>query len=263
MKAEVIRNEASDLNLIFLSGGPGLSSLSFKPLKELGSKYNLHFLDPMGTTSELSIEPTYTNLLNEIEDYIQNIPNTVLCGHSFGGIQAINIASKAKPNILGVIAIGSPVTENAFKILNENFDVELTQDQLDLSRKLQEAPTDEIYKDWFFAYRDFYFNPAISSNAISVITDDAVCVKSYSSAIQESGTKEDCLKSLRSKNILKLFITGELDKVLPPVSAKHEAEVGGFDLEVIEDVGHFAHYESPKETMKIIMDFLSTMGGIK
>ena len=263
MKAQVMKNESSKINLVFLSGGPGLSSLSFMPLKELESSFNLHFLDPMGTNSKLSVEPTYQNLLNEIESYIQDIPNVILCGHSFGGIQAVEIASKDNSNILGIIAIGSPVSQNAFKVLNKNFDVELTQEQMELSKKLQDAPTNGIYKDWFFAYRDFYFNPATSSESISVITDDNVCVKSYSSAIMESSTKESCLKALKSKNINKLFITGELDKVLPPASAKHEAEMGGFELEVIENAGHFAHYESPKETIKIIMDFLSTMGGIK
>ncbi len=263
MKVQVMRNESSKINLVFLSGGPGLSSLSFMPLKKLESSFNLHFLDPMGTNSELSVEPTYQNLLNEIESYIQDIPNVILCGHSFGGIQAVEIASKDNSNILGVIAIGSPVSQKAFKVLNKNFDVELTQEQMELSKKLQDAPTDEIYKDWFFAYRDFYFNPATSSESISVITDDNVCVKSYSSAIMESSTKEDCLKALKSKRILKLFITGEVDKVLPPSSAKYEAELGGFDLKVIESAGHFAHYECPKETMNVIMGFLSKMGGIK
>lgn len=263
MKIQYIENKNSNLNLVFVSGGPGLSSLSFKPLVSLSDNFNLHFLDAMGTTSELKTEPNYSNLLEEIEDYISNIPNVVLCGHSFGGIQAIDITSKMKSNIIGLIVIGSPVTGNAFKILNQNFDIELSQAHIDISKKLENSPTNEIYKEWFFVYRDFYFNPKTSINNIKVITDDTVCVKSYSNAIAESATKEECLQSLNNLNIPKLFITGELDQVMPPSSAKHEADIGGFDLAVVNDAGHFVHYESPNETIELINNFLFKMGGTK
>ncbi|WP_127718231.1 alpha/beta fold hydrolase [Halobacteriovorax sp. HLS] len=263
MEANIIKNSNSSINLVFVSGGPGLSSLSFKPLLELSERFNLHFLDPMGTTSKLNIEPTYSNLLKEIEEYINDIPNVVLCGHSFGGIQAIDITSDKKPNIVGLIVIGSPVTANAFRVMNQNFDLDLSQKHIDISKKLEISPTDEIYKEWFYAYRDFYFNPETSSDGIKVITDDRVCVKSYSLAITESSTKEHCLESLKALNIPKLFITGELDQVLPPHSAKHEAETGGFDLEIIKSAGHFAHYECPNETIQTIINFLSKEGVTK
>lgn len=263
MKAKVIRNESSEINLVFIPGGPGLSSLSFVPLMQLKESFNLHFLDPMGTNSELEVEPTYLNLLNEIEQYIQDFSNVILCGHSFGGIQAIEIANRGKADILGVVAIGSPVSQNAFDILNKNFDFDLSQNQIDLSKKLQTDPTDEIYKKWYFAFRDFYFNPETADENISVIIDDEVCVKSYSYAIKESSNKENHLKALKTNKILKLYITGELDKVLPPTSANHEAELGGFDLKVIENAGHFSHYEKPEKAIHIILDFLSNIGGKK
>ena len=45
MKEQEMKNESSKINLVFLSGGPGLSSLSFMPLKKLESSFNLHFLE--------------------------------------------------------------------------------------------------------------------------------------------------------------------------------------------------------------------------
>ena len=75
MKAQVMRNESSKINLVFISGGPGLSSMSFMPLKELESSFNLHFLDTMGTNTELSVEPTYQNLLNSFSEEKNNLKN--------------------------------------------------------------------------------------------------------------------------------------------------------------------------------------------
>lgn len=261
MKVEIQKNKNSNLNLVFLAGGPGLSSISFKPLSGINEKYTLHFIDSMGTTCDLEDEPTYDNLLIEIEEYIKKIDNVVLCGHSFGGIQAIDIASRNKSNIKGLIAIGAPVSKKAFKILRSNFSKGLSEKHEEISKKLSSNPSDDIYKEWFYIYRNFYFNPEYSDKNIEVITEDQVCVKSYSTAISESSQKEECLKTLGELNFPKLLITGDLDQVLPPQSARHEAEIGGLDHKIIKNGGHFVHYECPAETISIIDEFLSNLGG--
>lgn len=84
-----------------------------------------------------------------------------------------------------------------------------------------------------------------------------MCVKSYSEAIAESATKEDRLLKLKSVDIPKLFITGDADLVMPPESAKEEAELGGFDFKIVNKAGHFAHYERPQQTIELINSFLS------
>lgn len=261
MKVEVQKNNNSNINLIFLAGGPGLSSISFKPLTSLNEKYTLHFIDPMGTTCDLEDKPTYDNLLIEIEEYIKKIENVVLCGHSFGGIQAIDIASRNKSNIKGLISIGAPVSKNAFEILRSNFSNGLSEMHKEISEKLSSTPSDDIYKEWFYIYRNFYFNPEYSEKNINVITEDQVCVKSYSTAISESSQKEECLKTLGKLNFPKLLITGDLDQVLPPQSARHEAKIGRLDIKIIKNGGHFVHYECPTETISIIDEFLSNLGG--
>jgi pimeloyl-ACP methyl ester carboxylesterase len=257
---EVIKylNINSTLNLVFIAGGPGLSTDSFKELLPLKDKYSLFFLSPMGTTTPLVKKPTYSNLITEIKSEIEKLENVILCGHSFGGIQAIDIASLDLDNIKGLIAIGSPVSKNAFSILNTNFDKEVHHKEI--SNKFESEPTDQAYKDWFFAYRNFYFNPSQSDELISIITNDSVCVESYSEAIVESATKSDLLNKINEINIPKLFISGSIDKVMPPISAKHEADTGGFELKIIEDAGHFVHFERPKETISIIDEFLSIRG---
>lgn len=253
-------NKNAKFNLVFVPGGPGLSSKSFSRLEDLKNDFGLYFFDPMGTTTPLKTDPTYEVLLNEIKDAVTNIENVILCGHSAGGIQSIDLASQGLKNIKGVIAIGSPVTEHAFEVLNKGFDVEFSDEQKDLNYKLDHAPTDQIYKDWFSAFRDFYFNPKTAHKDIEVIMQDAVCVKNYSMSISESATKESSLKKLKDMNLLRLYIAGDLDRVLPPDSAKHEANLGGFDLTLIKNAGHFVQHERPKETMDVIRNFLTHKG---
>lgn len=250
-------NKNAKYNLVFVPGGPGLSSISFAPLEELKEEFGLYFFDPMGTTSPLRTTPTYEALLSELKKSITDIENVILCGHSFGGIQAIDLASQDLPNIKGLIAIGSPVSSNAFEIIGKNFDVEINEDQKRLADLLANDPTDEIYKEWMIAYKDFYFNPKTSNIGVEAIRQDSLCVRSYKEAINESTTKEEKLKSLRNKNILKLYISGAEEKILPPDSAKHEAALGGFDLEIVNNGGHFVHYECPQETMSIIKNYLN------
>ena len=250
-------NIGAKYNLVFIPGGPGLSSISFAPLEELKKDFGLYFFDPMGTTTPLKTAPTYEALLSELEEYISEIDNIILCGHSFGGIQAIDLASQNFPNIEGVIAIGTPVSTNSFEIIGKNFDVELNEDQKRLAELLANEPTDEIYKEWMIAYKDFYFNPMTSDKGIEAIRQDSLCVRSYKEAINESTTKEEKLRSLKDRNILKLYISGAKEKVLPPDSARHEASLGGFDLEIINNGGHFVHYECPQETMNIIRNYLN------
>ncbi|MEE2670310.1 MAG: alpha/beta hydrolase [Bdellovibrionota bacterium] len=250
-------NKNAKYNLVFIPGGPGLSSISFTPLEELKEEFGLYFFDPMGTRTPLKTTPTYEALLSELKESITDIENVILCGHSFGGIQAIDLASQDIPNIKGVIAIGSPVSSHAFEIIGKNFDVELNEDQKRLADLLANDPTDEIYKEWMIAYKDFYFNPTTSNMGVEAIRQDSLCVRSYKEAISESTTKEDKLRSLKDKSILKLYISGSEEKILPPDSAKHEADLGGFDLEIINNGGHFVHYEYPQETMNIIRNYLN------
>lgn len=250
-------NKDAKYNLVFIPGGPGLSSISFTPLEELKKEFGLYFFDPMGTTTPLKTTPTYEALLSELKESISEIKNVILCGHSFGGIQAIDLASQELPNIKGAIAIGSPVSSHAFEIIGKNFNVELNEDQKRLADLLANDPTDAIYKEWMIAYKDFYFNPKTSDIGVEAIRQDSLCVRSYKEAINESTTKEEKLKSLKDIDILKLYISGAEEKILPPDSAKHEAGLGGFYLEVINNGGHFVHYECPQETMNIIRNYLN------
>lgn len=260
MTVREFSNNSSSINLVFISGGPGLSSVSFNGLMPLKENYSLHFIEAMGTISPLEKEPTYENLIAEIREVISCLENVILCGHSFGGIQAIDIASDGLENIKGLIVIASPVSKNAFRILGENFATEITEEQDQISDLLESEPTDDVYKEWFYKHRDFYFNPERSNDLISVIMEDSVCVKSYSKAIVESSQKENKLRQIKNIRIPKLFISGDLDKVVPPESAKYESSLGEFKLEVVEGAAHFVHHECPEKVIKIINNFLPRKG---
>lgn len=243
-------------NLVFLAGGPGLSSYSFKKLSPLREIAELHFYNPMGTVEPLNVVPSYDNLLNEIIDYIDPLENVILCGHSFGGIQAIDLASQDRKNIKGLISIASPVSADSFKILNENFSKFQTELGDMVTRELASNPSNEVYKKWYLHFKDFYFYPKHSQTMIEAITNDSVCVKNYIQAISTASEKEDSIQRLQNISIPKLLIYGEFDNVLPEQSAKSEAALGDFLLRKVNTSGHFPHYENSDQTIHIIKSFL-------
>ena len=61
-------NKNAKYNLVFIPGGPGLSSISFTPLEELKEEFGLYFFDPMGTRTPLKTTPTYEALLSELKN---------------------------------------------------------------------------------------------------------------------------------------------------------------------------------------------------
>ncbi len=243
-------------NLVFLAGGPGLSSYSFHKLKPLSKIARLHFFDPMGTKSPLEVEPNYKNLLNEIKDYICDLENVILCGHSFGGIQAVDLAEQSQNNIKGLVCLATPISKDAFKVLNDNFLKFKSIEGDALTNKLASFPSNDVYKDWYIHFKDFYFNPSHSSLMIDAIKNDTLSVNNYSHAISEASLKENKLIKLKNKNIPKLLLFGEVDNVLPKESAQNQANLGGFELEMIKDAGHFIHYENPQQTIELIEQFI-------
>ena len=245
-------------NIIFIPGGPGLSADSFKSLEALSNDYKLHFFNPMGTGGGMHFEtPTYDNLLTELRSFIQLIPGEIyLCGHSFGGVQAIDLASNGLERVAGIILIGAPVSDETFATFSENVAAATGEKETKFLEDFNAEPTNEKYKEWFNIFKDLYFNPTHADKMVAVINDDRVNVKNYLNGFSGIMGKAPALENLKTKDIKKLFISGELDKIVPPMSADREAKKGGFELQVIPEAGHFVHFERPEMTAELIRNFI-------
>ena len=147
-------------NIVMLSGGPGLEPNSFFPLGNLLEAFNVYYFYPTGTNgSEQDQIPTYDELLLEIQEELSTLDSFYLCGHSFGGIQAVELAQRNASKILGLICLATPLSLSSFEKLGQNFLTLQTEEDKAFDEALSTNPTDQNYLKWFDNYARLYFAP--------------------------------------------------------------------------------------------------------
>ena len=103
-------------NMVFVHGGPGDNSSSFRKMaKQLSSDFRVTLFDFRGcglstrnlATKDLTI-PNYVNDIKELLDHLE-IDSSILLGHSFGGAIAVEFAS-IYPNRIKQLILSNPFT---------------------------------------------------------------------------------------------------------------------------------------------------------
>lgn len=102
-------------NLVFIHGGPGDNSSSFRSMgKQLSSNFRVTLFDSRGCgLSSLNVSPEkltipdYVNDIKELLDHL-NISQAIVLGHSFGGAIAIEFAS-VYPNRIQQLVLSNPL----------------------------------------------------------------------------------------------------------------------------------------------------------
>jgi pimeloyl-ACP methyl ester carboxylesterase len=250
-------------NILLIPGGPGLGSLSFEAFASCLKDINVYFFHPTGTIDEDSTElSSYEDQLQELSKEIEKLGTVYLCGHSFGGIQAVDIALRLPAQIKGVICLASPFSENAFKELSINFNREKTSEQIMMNEVFKNNPTNENYQKWFATYAHIYFSKSKIEAGRKLLLEGRVNVKNYLGATNEASRKAHLLNEIKSSQVKKLFIAGNEDHLLPPHILKSDSDSGSFIFKTIVNAGHFVHFEEPEKTAKIVDDFIFTEGEI-
>lgn len=260
-----LKNKRNPLapNIVLIPGGPGLGSDSFEAFASCFKDINVYFFHPTGTIGEDSTElSSYDDQLLELSKEIKKLENVYLCGHSFGGIQAVDIALRLPAQIKGVICIASPFSENAFKDLGINFSKEKTSQQIMMNEIFKNNPTNENYQKWFATYAHIYFSKSKIEAGRKLLLESRVNVKNYLGATNEASRKAHLLNEIKTSQVKKLFIAGNEDHLLPPHILKSDSDSGSFIFKTIDNAGHFIHFEEPEKTAEIVEDFIFTEGEI-
>ncbi|MCM2349723.1 MAG: alpha/beta hydrolase [Bacteriovoracaceae bacterium] len=260
-----LKNKLNHLapNILLIPGGPGLGSDSFEAFSSCFKNINVYFFHPTGTTCEDSTEiSSYNDQLLELSKEIKKLGTVYLCGHSFGGIQAVDIALRLPALIKGVICLASPFSENAFKELSINFNREKTSEQVMMSEIFEKNPTNENYQKWFATYSNIYFSKSKIEAGRKLLLEGRVNVKNYLGATNEASRKAHLLNEIQTSRVKKLFIAGNEDHLLPPHILKSDSDSGSFVFKTIDNAGHFVHFEEPEKTAKIVEDFILNEGEI-
>jgi len=250
-------------NLLLIPGGPGLSPVSFDAMKEYLSDINVYFYYPTGTYGDKVVSNlSYNHQLSELLTEVEKFEEVYLCGHSFGGIQVVDVALKSPKRIKGIICIATPFSSQSFIEVLNNYKNNKTDEQMTLDKQFDDNPSDEVYRKWFASYAPLYFAKNNIDCGRKMLLNDSVCVKSNLEAIEEAAQKEHLLAEIKNSSIKKIFIAGSEDQLLPAKILKIDSEMGNFPFQEIKQAGHFVHFDRPKETANIIKSFINNRGGI-
>lgn len=244
-----------DLTVAVLPGGPGLSGGTLKELQALGKQTNVLFVEPEGNGEDWS----YEAILARVVDRLQEMPNIILCGHSFGGVLAAEIACNGVLDLKGLILMGAPFSSSARESIRNQFSLHMTPELRAAGEAFSAEPGNETFRKWLYWYRDLYFSPRFIEAGSKMLASDNVEHRAYLGAAKAGADKEHLLPLLKSLRIPKLFLAGEQDQLFCVDVALQEAGNGGFEFRRVKDAGHFMAFEQPNEVLSEIHSFLNTI----
>lgn len=110
-------NLNNDINLVFIHG----SGCDKRFLKELAAQidmYNCYLLDLPGHGESNDTGYNFNNYVDSVCNFIKNLNNVILIGHSLGGTIVLQVLSKNFSNIRGAVVLN---TASSFYKLDKEF----------------------------------------------------------------------------------------------------------------------------------------------
>jgi len=244
--------------LVFLHGSPGQISNWKYQLEYFKNYYRVIAYDQRGYG--MSDKPKRVSINDYIRDLARvlktlNIEesNTILIGHSFGGMIAQTYASEH--GIKGLVLIGSLV-----KLKVTLLDKFIWNTPPILWRKLLFTDNPITRR----LYRDLFFSSATSENVFKEFMEDnreyIESLPGYVFQYEKHFKDYDATSILPKIKCPTLIIVGKDDKVTPVEQSKQIHKlITNSKLIVIENAGHLVLYEKPEEVNKLIHEFIEQL----
>jgi pimeloyl-ACP methyl ester carboxylesterase len=255
-------------NPMVLLHGLGASSCAWdKVSKYLSENNKLYLIDLKGFgLSDKPLDDKYSaNDQSEIIlDFIEknNLKDIILVGHSFGGTVALLTCIKSmeeKNNLIkGLILIGSPAYRQKLPQFTKLLKIPVLNELL-LVFLPNSICVKMVLRSSFFDYKK--------------ITKDIV--KNYGNFLDTSGAYHALISTAHQvfprnvdwiisnyKNIKipVLLIWGDHDHIIPlSIGQRLSKDIPNSKLVIVPECGHIPQEEKPKETAKIISDFLNSI----
>ena len=259
-------NEAKDRAIIvFIPGGPGLSSKTLSGLDILNRSFDLALVDPPGTGGQRDPEKQYFDfVLSSFEFELKVLERPIIIGgHSFGGHQAACLAARKNLNYVGLICLGSPLSESTFNGVTKEYE-KLKSPLLEATeKKWNKSKNIENLKNWFSSYEELWFSPNTLDEGRQLILDDKMSLSAFLGVEPNFSGQSQFFNSLKASSIPKLLIAGELDKLVPSDLLEKDAEAGGFDFNILKNAAHFMNLDQSEAVAKLVENkFIDSRTGI-
>ena len=208
--------------------------------------YRVYVVDYCG----LGVDPQET--VRRIEEALvaEGVEKPAIVGHSFGAYHAFQLATGDGVEVTGIAAIGPlAYLPDEVKAGYEELAQGIEAGVVDLA--------DALLDGWFSAaYQEE--NPQIVDTLrrwFDELGDEALC-----RAARVDSIGEDLRPTLGAIDVPVYLCVGELDGATPPEWSEEIAELlPRAELDVVEGVGHFPHFEEREETVASIREFLGSL----
>ncbi len=247
----------SQISIILIPGGPGLSTSYLRSMDELSGKYQLHFLDICGTNGTQFECLSALSIAQTIKEYAENIESPfVLLGHSYGGYLASKTATITLPEAL--ICVSTPLSASSMKCAIGNYSSKKSLNLIAREAEWLRHNSEETFKSWLSSYGKLYFKNNDDRLSNLILNDES----SYRFFLNNNGDIENdssLLVQVAKTNFPKLFISGIDDELLPLSAIKSDIEAGSFDFTLVNNAGHFPMLDNLKSTLSYIDNFISSI----
>jgi pimeloyl-ACP methyl ester carboxylesterase len=265
------RREGQGPLLVCHPGGPGFSSLYFADLARLGDAFTLILLNPRGTADSDRPDDVRAYTTN---DYVADVEELRahlgedelnLLGHSHGGIVAMAYAAEHPNRMRRLVAANSLVrfrpeemetamsTHSGEPWYDDAREALEQEDAGDYSSDEELAALAARFFPFYFAH----FDAAAHAYMLEYIAPDRPnpdALKLFNEDIEGWDMRDD----LARINAPTLVLTGDSDFITGPACAADIVDgIGGAELVILEDCGHFSFIEHPDRFRYEVTRFLT------
>lgn len=257
--------------IIVVHGGPGLNHSYFFPhINALAKKHRLIFYDQRACgNSSGNLDSTQMTLQLFVEDIEAirsslNLGRITILAHSWGGLVAMNYASKYSHNISSLILSNSvsPKFGEFEKETNQRLKVRIPQEDSILRTEILKSAEFksgnlEAYTRLFkLSFKpSFYYGSSLKKFQL-LLPPDFLNKRKVLFYMSKELSAYDFYESLKNISCNTLIIHGDYDGMPLDLSKKIHTNIANSKLEIIKNAGHFPFVDKPKEYVNVITQFL-------
>lgn len=237
------------MTLIILHGWQS-SKEKWQRVKEDIEKSGIEVLVPdlPGFKSELALEKGWNldDYIDWFNSFSKDLEKFFLLGHSFGGRIAIKFASKYSERIKGLILVSAAGLKP-----KKNYYLEILTfpTRVEILKRIFSLP---ILSNFYSLLREIFYRYILRKT-------DYLKAKGAMKETFKKIIEEDLTPLLAQIQTPTLIIWGNKDKITPLKDAYFIKEkIKNSKLEILENVGHAPHLETPEKLSETILRFLES-----
>lgn len=236
--------ESERPQLVFLPGGPGLSSKSLAGVEVFKARFKVYVVDPAGTSGTQYLDaPSFERHIDDLARGIRSAINGrfSLVGHSFGGAFAFALKLRLGGLAETAIGIASPLTVATLKDAGKQYAENMTSELKEAETKFGETPSNATFANWLAGYGVLYFAPRNVTRGADLLRKDPCDVATFRALNGRIHPAEvEFLSAVRERSHEFKLIVAASDLLVRSECLR--AEAASLDIEFFEvpDAGHFA-----------------------